>query len=42
MSAKVYEERRKHIDTHLPSRGINEYEYMLRGDIDDLSDAVRQ
>ncbi|WP_394127385.1 glycosyltransferase family 25 protein [Vibrio hepatarius] len=39
--SKGYEERRKHIDTHLPSRGINEYEYMLRGDIDDLSDAVR-
>jgi glycosyl transferase family 25 len=39
--SKGYEERRKHIDSHLPSRGINEYEYMLRGDIDDLSDAIR-
>ncbi|MEF1284782.1 glycosyltransferase family 25 protein [Vibrio sp. M250220] len=38
--SKGYEERRKHIDTHLPSRGINEYEYMLRGDIDDLSTDV--
>ncbi|WP_413112720.1 glycosyltransferase family 25 protein [Thaumasiovibrio sp. DFM-14] len=39
--SKGYEERRKHIDTHLPERGITEYEYMLRGDIDDLSDSVR-
>lgn len=39
--SKGYEDRRKHIDTHLPSRGLNEYEYMLRGDIDDLSDVIR-
>lgn len=39
--SKGYEDRRKHIDTHLPKRGISEYEYMLRGDIDDLSDEVR-
>lgn len=39
--SKGYEDRRKHIDTHLLKRGISEYEYMLRGDIDDLSDEVR-
>lgn len=39
--SKGYEERRKHIDTHLPERGVSEYEYMLRGDIDDLSDDIR-
>ncbi|OEF04556.1 glycosyltransferase family 25 protein [Vibrio genomosp. F10] len=39
--SKGYEERRKHIDKHLPERGITDYEYMLRGDIDDLSDAIR-
>lgn len=39
--SKGYEERREHIDRHLPAVGINEYEYMLRGDIDDLSEQVR-
>lgn len=39
--SKGYEERREHIDRHLPSVGLNEYEYMLRGDIDDLSDQIR-
>ncbi|MGC9402597.1 glycosyltransferase family 25 protein [Vibrio genomosp. F10 str. 9ZC157] len=39
--SKGYEERRKHIDKHLPERGITDYEYMLRGDIDDLSDEIR-
>lgn len=35
--SKGYEERREHIDSHLPKIGVKEYEYMLRGDIDDLS-----
>ncbi|MCK6263271.1 glycosyltransferase family 25 protein [Vibrio sp. ZSDE26] len=39
--SKGYEDRRKHIDSHLPERGITDYEYMLRGDIDDLSDDIR-
>ena len=39
--SKGYEERRKHIDKHLPEVGITDYEYMLAGDIDDLSDDVR-
>ncbi|MGY3568444.1 glycosyltransferase family 25 protein [Vibrio paucivorans] len=38
--SKGYEERREHIDRHLPLHGITEYEYMLRGDIDDLGDEV--
>ncbi len=39
--SKGYEERRQYIDKHLPERGITDYEYMLAGDIDDLSDDVR-
>lgn len=39
--SKGYEERRKHIDSHLPKHGISDYEYMLRGDIDDLDDNIR-
>ena len=39
--SKGYEDRREHIDTHLPQRGITEYEYMLKGDIDDLSQDIR-
>lgn len=39
--SKGYEDRRAHIDTHLPEIGITEYEYMLQGDIDDLSDDIR-
>ncbi|MGF1721734.1 glycosyltransferase family 25 protein [Vibrio kyushuensis] len=39
--SKGYEDRRQHIDSHLPERGITDYEYMLRGDIDDLSEDVR-
>ena len=35
-----YEERRRHIDKHLPERGITHFEYMLRGDIKDLTSAV--
>lgn len=32
-----YEERKLHIDTHLPKRGIKHFEYILDGDIADLS-----
>lgn len=39
--SKGYEDRRQHIDSHLPERGITDYEYMLRGDIDDLNDSIR-
>ncbi|WP_047049101.1 glycosyltransferase family 25 protein [Vibrio mexicanus] len=39
--SKGYENRRAHMDSHLPKHGIVEYEYMLRGDIDDLSESVR-
>lgn len=36
-----YEERRHHIDKHLPERGIANFEYMLRGDIKDLTPEVK-
>ncbi|MGR5245076.1 glycosyltransferase family 25 protein [Vibrio sp. PNB23_22_6] len=36
-----YEERRQHIDKHLPERGIVHFEYMLRGDIKDLTPEVK-
>ncbi|EKO3697862.1 glycosyltransferase family 25 protein [Vibrio metschnikovii] len=36
-----YEVRRQHIDNHLPQRGITDYEYMLRGDISDLTPNIR-
>ncbi len=39
--SKGYEDRRAHMDQHLPKHGIVDYEYMLRGDIDDLSESVR-
>lgn len=39
--SKGYEDRRKHIDSHLPAVGITDYEYMLRGDIDDLTPDIR-
>ncbi|UUM30481.1 glycosyltransferase family 25 protein [Vibrio japonicus] len=39
--SKGYEDRRQHIDSHLPERGITDYEYMLRGDIDDLTPDIR-
>ncbi|GAL14666.1 hypothetical protein JCM19233_5678 [Vibrio astriarenae] len=39
--SKGYEERKEHIERHLPQRGITEFEYMLKGDIDDLSDEIR-
>ncbi|RJX72396.1 3-deoxy-D-manno-octulosonic acid transferase [Vibrio sinensis] len=39
--SKGYEDRRQHIDTHLPQVGLTDYEYMLRGDIDDLSEEIR-
>lgn len=32
-----YEERKLHIDAHLPRRGIKHFEYILDGDIADLS-----
>ncbi|UUM30486.1 glycosyltransferase family 25 protein [Vibrio japonicus] len=35
-----YEERKKHIDSHLPKSGITKFEYMLDGDIKDLTDEV--
>lgn len=39
--SKGYEDRRAHIDRHLPQVGLTDYEYMLRGDIDDLTDEIR-
>ncbi|MBC3621499.1 glycosyltransferase family 25 protein [Vibrio metschnikovii] len=36
-----YEVRRQHIDNHLPQRGITDYEYMLQGDIADLTPSIR-
>ncbi|EDP57749.1 glycosyltransferase family 25 protein [Vibrio sp. AND4] len=36
-----YEERRQHIDKHLPEKGLHNYEYMLRGDIKDLTSEVK-
>ncbi|ALM72162.1 glycosyltransferase family 25 protein [Vibrio vulnificus] len=36
-----YEERRHHIDKHLPEKGIANFEYMLRGDIKDLTPEVK-
>ncbi|MGR5261126.1 glycosyltransferase family 25 protein [Vibrio astriarenae] len=39
--SKGYEDRKEHIERHLPQRGITEFEYMLKGDIDDLSDEIR-
>ncbi|MGC9459968.1 glycosyltransferase family 25 protein [Vibrio genomosp. F10] len=35
-----YEDRRAHIDKHLPESGIKSYEYVLKGDIKDLSPEV--
>lgn len=35
-----YEERREHIDRHLPEKGFHQYEYMLDGDIKDLTPEV--
>jgi len=35
-----YDDREKHINQHLPSRGISNFEYMLEGDVDDLSDEI--
>ncbi|WP_100753522.1 glycosyltransferase family 25 protein [Vibrio salilacus] len=39
--SKGYEERRQHIDNHLPSVGLHQYEFMLRGDINDLTEEIR-
>lgn len=36
-----YEEREKHINDHLPNRGIMDFDYMLEGDIKDLSDEIQ-
>lgn len=38
--SKGYEERREHIDKHLPELGINNYEYILDGDISSLNDEI--
>ncbi len=35
-----YEERRQHIDKHLPERGINNFTYRLDGDITDFSEDI--
>lgn len=35
-----YEERKKHIDSHLPSRGIYDFKYMLDGDIEDIAESI--
>lgn len=35
-----YEDRRKHIDSHLPESGITKFEYMLDGDIKDLKNEI--
>ena len=35
-----YEERRYHIDKHLPERGIKNFTYILDGDIKDLTPAI--
>ncbi|WP_047049090.1 glycosyltransferase family 25 protein [Vibrio mexicanus] len=35
-----YEDRKAHIDTHLPHRGIDKFEYILDGDIKALSPEV--
>lgn len=34
--SKGYEARKLHIDTHLPKRGLTDYEFILKGDISDL------
>lgn len=38
--SKGYEERREHIDSHLPQKGFRHYEYMLDGDIKDLTPEI--
>ncbi|UTM60479.1 glycosyltransferase family 25 protein (plasmid) [Photobacterium sp. CCB-ST2H9] len=40
--SKGYEDRRAHIDQHLPERGITNFEYMLEGDISDLTPEVKE
>lgn len=35
-----YDERREHIDKHLPESGLGRFEYMLDGDIKDLTEDV--
>jgi glycosyl transferase family 25 len=35
-----YDERREHIDKHLPESGLERFEYMLDGDIKDLTEDV--
>ncbi|WP_367987866.1 glycosyltransferase family 25 protein [Vibrio sp. NTOU-M3] len=35
-----YDDRRKHIDKHLPESGLTNFEYMLDGDIKDLTEDV--
>ncbi|BDY13443.1 glycosyltransferase family 25 protein [Hydrogenimonas cancrithermarum] len=37
---KGYEERKKHIDKHLPQRDIPHFNYILDGDISDLTDDI--
>jgi glycosyl transferase family 25 len=36
-----YEERKKHIDAHLPERGFSQFTYMLDGDIKDITPNVK-
>lgn len=35
-----YEDREKHIDSHLPIRGITKFSYVLDGDISDLTNKI--
>jgi glycosyl transferase family 25 len=37
---KGYEDRKAHIDSHLPERGIISFNYMLKGDISDLTNDI--
>ncbi|TBR37652.1 glycosyltransferase family 25 protein [Marinomonas agarivorans] len=37
---KGYEDRKRHIGVHLPNRGINNFQYVLDGDIDDIKESI--